>query len=146
MANVLNRLSVLFLRSVHEPDYPVQDWIINPDITAVASLPTRYWKISGDTVSAMSQAEMDAVDAAALTTSRDATATELDEPEALFRAFYMVLLDELNARADKINGVLDAIDASTSFADLKTRIGAIPNYPLRTAGQLRTALRNKLGT
>jgi hypothetical protein len=42
--------------------YPVEDWIHDPDLTVVAGLDSKYWKITGDVVSAMSEAEKAAVD------------------------------------------------------------------------------------
>lgn len=45
MANVLNRQSRLYLKSVNTPDYPESDWIINPDLSAVSGLPSQYWVI-----------------------------------------------------------------------------------------------------
>ena len=62
MADVLNRVTKQFLRSVNTPDYPAEDWIINPDLTEVAAVPWRYWKIVGDAVLPMTQAEREEVD------------------------------------------------------------------------------------
>lgn len=146
MANVLNRGTKEYLRSVHDPDYPVQDWIHNPDLSAVAGFPSRYWVITGDSVSLMTQAARGAVDAAELAARRDAEASQLSNFESVFRAFMLIVLDEFNAHAAKTNSILDAMDASTSLADMKTRIGQIADYPLRTDEQLRTAIRNKLGS
>lgn len=64
MANVLNRVSKQFLLSVNTPDYPSSDWIINPDFSAVAGYPDKYWTISGDNILLMSDIERAAVDAA----------------------------------------------------------------------------------
>ena len=64
MADVLNRTTLQYLQSVNTPDYPVVDWVINPDLSGVAGVPQKYWKLTGDVVSEMSQAEKDAVDAA----------------------------------------------------------------------------------
>ena len=63
MADVLNRTTKELKRSVHTPDFPATDWVINPDLSAVDGVPANYWKITGDVVSEMSQAEKDAVDA-----------------------------------------------------------------------------------
>jgi hypothetical protein len=60
------------------------------------------------------------------------------------RAVAAVLLDELNAHADKINAILSAVDAATSLADLKTRIGLIADYPQRTLAQAKTSINNKI--
>lgn len=65
MANVLNRNTGDYLISVNTPDFPETDWIINPDLSQVASVPSLYWKITGDEVSEMSPSEKAAVDAAA---------------------------------------------------------------------------------
>jgi len=63
MANVLNRSTLEYLGSVHTPDYPVGQWVINPDMSAVTGLPRKYWKLSGDIVTAMDATEQAAADA-----------------------------------------------------------------------------------
>jgi hypothetical protein len=146
MAAVLNRTTKAFFASANTPDYPVAEWIINPDLTAVEGFPSQYWIITGDIVTLMDQAQRDAVDAAALDQSRDNTAQVLEQPEAYPRGYALVALDELNAHALKTNAILDAVDAATTLADLKTRIAAITDYPQRSIQQMQTAVRNKLGT
>lgn len=70
MANVLAKNPdgngvYAYLESVHSPDYPTANWIINPNIAGVAGVPRLYWKpFNGDSAVEMSQAEKDAVDAA----------------------------------------------------------------------------------
>lgn len=66
MADVVNRTTVQYLRSVNTPDYPTGSWIINPDLSALASVPEKYWKVVGDTVVEMTAGEKAAVDAAAI--------------------------------------------------------------------------------
>jgi len=66
MAVVLHRTTKEKIDGVHTPDYPVADWIINPDLSAVAGVPVEYWKIVGDVVSEMGAAEKAAVDASLL--------------------------------------------------------------------------------
>ena len=66
MSTVLHRTTLELRMRAHTPDYPAADWIINPVLTAVKHLPPKYWKITGDSVDPMSQAEMDAVDLAEL--------------------------------------------------------------------------------
>ncbi len=146
MANVLNRTSKVYIPSANTPDYPVAQWIIDPDMTAVVGYPSQYWVITGDVVTLMDQAARDAVDTAALNASRDNTAEVLAEPEAYPRAYALVALDELNAHALKVNSILDAVDAATTLADLKTRVGQITDYPQRTINQMQNAVRGKLGT
>ncbi len=64
MADVVNRTTVEYLRSVNTPDYPTADWLINPDLSALAAVEQKYWKVVGETVVEMTQPEKDAVDAA----------------------------------------------------------------------------------
>ena len=54
MANVINRMTKVYLESVNTPDYPVKDWIINPVLPACDK---KHWIIEGDTVREMNQAE-----------------------------------------------------------------------------------------
>lgn len=63
MANVLNRITGEYLKSVNTPDYSTTDWIINPDLSRVVGVPVRYWKITEDLVSEMSETEKQDVDA-----------------------------------------------------------------------------------
>lgn len=58
--------TVRVLLSVHTPDYPVANWIHNPDLSALAAVAQVYWKVVGDLVQEMIPAEKDAVDLALL--------------------------------------------------------------------------------
>jgi len=146
MATVLNRATKVMIESANTADYPVLDWIINPDLSAVAGFASKYWTISGDTVSLLDQAGRDAVDAAILSAHRDAIAAVMDAAEDYARAFALVVLDEINLHATRITAILNAVDNASSFATLKTAIAAIADVPTRTIDQLKTALRNKLGS
>lgn len=64
MADVLHRQTLELRRSVNTPDFPSEDWVINPDLSAVANVAQRYWKLTGDVVSEMSAEEKSVVDAA----------------------------------------------------------------------------------
>ena len=67
MATVLNRTTFELRKSVNTPDFPVAEWVINPDLTAVLALPVRYWKIQpDDTVVARTAAERAVADTKAL--------------------------------------------------------------------------------
>ena len=83
MADVLHRTTKEQRFSVHTPDYPVVDWVINPDLSGVIGIPVKYWKITGDVVSEMDQSEKDAVDAVLLpgqkTTKKDSLRVEGDQ-------------------------------------------------------------------
>ena len=62
MADVIHKTTLQQFQSVNTPEYSSTDWIINPDLSSVQSVSQKYWKILGDTVVAMSQAEKDQVD------------------------------------------------------------------------------------
>jgi hypothetical protein len=146
MANVLNRATREFLPSVHEPSYPVQDWIINPDMSAVVGYPSKYWVVTGDAVTLMDQAERGAVDAAELVARRDSEAGQLANVEGVVRAFMLIVLDDRNLLAADINDVLTVMRTGTSLADIKTKATNLQDSPIYTEAQLRTAIRNKLGS
>lgn len=99
MADVLNRFTKEYRRSVHTPDYPAVDWIRNPDLSAVAGLASKYWLVSGDTVSAMSQAQRDAVDAQEaadeVAADRAAQKTRMDT-ERLLKAMAVYFAQQIN--------------------------------------------------
>lgn len=46
MAKVFNRISKVFLKSVHTPDYSSNpEWLIDPDLSLVEEIPQKYWKV-----------------------------------------------------------------------------------------------------
>lgn len=143
---VLNRTTKELVTQAYLPQYPLASWIRNPDLSAVAGQPAKYWIITGDVVTLMDAAARTAADAAELEANRTAAVAQLQRTEDVLRAFMLLVLDELNAHANKINAILTAIDTSTNYATLKANIVAITDYPQRTEAQLRTAIRNKLGT
>ena len=153
MANVVDRTTLETLRSVHTPNYSSLAYVINPpNFDLIEATPRKYRKISGDTLSVMNQAEMDAADAAeaqALIDALNAAAksvydTAQDEYSKPLKAVALVILNELNLHAEKINAILAAIDAATSLTNLQTRIAAIADYPTRTAEQFKTAVDTKV--
>ena len=79
MANVLNRTTKQYLESVNTPDYPTQDWIINPDLSAVTGYAPKYWIITGNVVTLMDQTSRDAVDAADTSAAKDKLADNIDQ-------------------------------------------------------------------
>jgi hypothetical protein len=146
MATVLNRATKQLILSANTPDYPTAQWIINPDLSAVTGFASKYWTISGDTVSLMNQAQRDAVDAAELAASRDNVAAQIDQLESYVRAFALVVLDEFNAHTEKTNSILTAIDNNSTLATIRTAIAGIADLPTRTIANLKTGVRNKLGS
>jgi hypothetical protein len=146
MASVLHRTTKQFLQSVNTPDYPVLDWIIEPDLSAVTGFDSKYWTITGDVVTLMDQSARDAVDAAEVEAVRDAAVAQLQQIEDILRAFMLTVLAEFNLHALKHNEILDAIDNGANLAGVKTNIAAIGDYAQRTELQLRNSIRSKLGS
>ena len=146
MASVLNRTTREYRRSVNTPEYPVQDWIIDPDLSAVTGVPSRYWVITGDVVTEMDQAAKDAVDAQELADLYDKLADTLEQSDSYDRAIALTLLDGVNNLSGKITGILNAIDNATNLASLKSAIAAITDAPQRTPAELKAALRARLET
>lgn len=143
MADVVNRTTKQYLRSVNTPEYPVVDWIINPDVSALAGVPTKYWVISGDVITEMDQTAKDAVDAAEvaarLAAQRQSLKDAYAETVASDKAIVLMLIDEVN--------ILRA-----ALSELKTNLkGAALNSALtyntdtqRTPSQAKTAYDNKV--
>ncbi len=121
MASVLNRTTKEFRTSANTPDFPVADWIINPDLMAVAGQPIIYWVITGDVVSLASVGEQATIDAALaaakLTTEKDGAKNSLDVERVLV-ALVELLPDEFN-----ILRTLHSLPDRT-FAGLRTAIRA----------------------
>jgi len=149
VSTALHRTTKQYVESADTPAFPTATWILNSaqaNALWAANVPTKYWNIVGDAVTEMSPAEKAAVDASLLSSSRDKSVTELDQVENILRAFVLVLMDELNLHAATVTAILNAIDGAASLADVKTSVGAIADLPQRTNGQLKTSIRNKLGT
>lgn len=120
--SIVNRTTRQFIPSANLDSYSSSEWIFNPDLSAVTGFDEKYWKISGDVVSLMTQQERDAVDAAETSSMRDRMADTISAPDTYLRAFALVVLDEINL--------------------LRANAG----LPTRTAAQLKTAVRNKMDT
>lgn len=78
-----------------------------------------------------------------LTKERARAKSEYDD-HRIFRAMATLLLNELNSHATTIASLLDAIDAASSLATLKTAVASISNPPQRTLNQIVTALKNHI--
>lgn len=148
MANVIHRTTLEFRPSANEAFHLEPEWKHSPDMSQVVGVEPRFWK--WDAVNErpipMTAPEQATATATALSAARDAAAARLTQTEDVMRAFMLLVLDELNDHSAKVNAILDAIDAAVSLAGLKTAIAAIPDLPVRTEQQLRTAIRNNLGT
>ena len=66
--SVLNRTTGVYIEyaELSEDKYPTDEWIHDPDLSAVECVMLRYWLISGDDVFEMSQGQKEAEDAADL--------------------------------------------------------------------------------
>lgn len=76
-------------------------------------------------------------------TQRDLANSQAESPEPsgkLSRAIITVLLNEINSLRQWIVAFKAATAASTSLANLKTGVAALPNMPDRTLPQARTAI------
>ena len=106
MANVLNRTTGLTLpyqkdyrESVNTTDFPAADWIVNPDLSAVAGFDSIYWDISGDSVVLVNQGTRntrDAEIAAFLQGQQEQSAKDNLDGEIILRAIVRLIVDELN--------------------------------------------------
>jgi len=136
MPNYLHRTTKQYLISVSPISLaePVANYIFMPDLSAVIGQPSKYWTITGDIITLMSQVERDAVDAALLNVVRDTTANQLDFVEGIIRAFALVVLDEINVLRQQFN-------TTTAESNQLTDTNLTP----RTIAQLKTAVRTKMG-
>lgn len=121
-AGILNRTTLEYTRSPSGDNFDTNVYVVDPDMSPVDGVSTKYWLLTGDVLSVMDQAAQDAVDAVETTDRLDAISDRLDDSEDIQRAFARLVMDELNI-----------LRANDSLAP-------------RTLSQLKTGLRNKLGT
>jgi hypothetical protein len=134
MASVLHKTAdpTDYRTSVHTPDFPSATWFINPDVSAVESVPTKYWaRPLTDPVTEMTQGEKDAVDAAidaALVAASRAEA--VDEPDAPATAGHLgvrtrALIELFNKRDTYlVNRIIELQDRVQAMLDSN---GAVAN-------------------
>ena len=89
MANVLNRTTKQYLKSVNTIDYLSDDWLVNPYLSSVEGLEKKYWNITGNIVVPMNQAERDAVDNSLIDEYRQTKYNEIDAKteELIYQGF-----------------------------------------------------------
>ena len=71
MSAVIHRTTLEYRPLASTGRFDPADWIINPDLSALAAVDKKYWKIVGDTVVEMDQGEKDAVDVIVLQQLKD---------------------------------------------------------------------------
>lgn len=86
-----------------------------------------------------------AAELSALKAQGDAWEQDLERFERRSRAIVAVLIDEINALRGWMTSYKADVAASTSLADLKTRVAALPNLPARTGAQAKSAIAAKVG-
>lgn len=124
MPNYLHRITKRYQTSTSTIELlePESNYVRDPDLSAVEGFSSQYWVITGDVVTLMSVSERDAIDAQALVDRLDAVVSQLDQTEDLLRAFAKVMVSELNLLRSQ---------------------HALPD---RNLAQLKTAMRNELGS
>lgn len=65
-------------------------------------------------------------------------------PQKLARAIALVALDEVNVIRSWLADFKTQVAASTSLANLQSRVASLPNTPQRTKAQLLTAVANRI--
>lgn len=146
MASVLHKTAdpVDYRESIHTPDFPSAEWFINPDISAVVSVPHKHWaRPLTDPVTEMNQAEKDAVDAAEQTaetlanrTAAQAIADSTDDAGMRIRA----LIELFNKRDNYIinrlielqNRVQAMLDSTGQVQNMRTDGLAVSISPTST--------------
>lgn len=108
MADVLNRITRELRTSQHEPDYNPAEWIINPDLSAVANVPQSRWVVDGDTIRPPDESELAAF-----------LATELAAAKAVKIADVDAKTQSLLSLGVRVNGA----SVSTSIAAQTTLMG-----------------------
>lgn len=106
---------------------------VSQNVELVNDIPT-YIRVVGD---APPPPDWDALDTEALNNA-------LVEPGSVVRALALLMLDELNAHAEKITAILNAADTATSLDTFKTAMLAITDAPQRTQSQLVAALKARM--
>jgi hypothetical protein len=57
MGNILNKNTLQYIRSANEAEYNADEWLFNPDLSAVANVDKRFWKVDNNQVVEMSEGE-----------------------------------------------------------------------------------------
>jgi hypothetical protein len=119
---------VFYRTSANTPDYDSETYFINPDVDAVAAVPTKYWaRPLTDPVTEMSQGEKDTVDAsiaAAVTQSNRTFAIGGVDDTTAGGVRTRALIELLNKRDNflvnriaELQAAMDAMKASSGAAD-----------------------------
>lgn len=152
MANVAiydeeNDRIIDYKKSVNTPDYQNRaDVLINPDVSALAGVPIKYWKHLGGAVVEMSQAEKDALDqaeadarlASLKQAAKDYVDSGNDSDRRMIRALAWVIFNSMVETRNKVNEIITEINRNPTI-----NVDALPN---RTWQQLKKAVKNEIDT
>ena len=130
-------------------------FIRNPDLSAVALEPVKYWIIEGDAIRAATAGERVTIDAqiaadaaaaaiALLTAKRDAAIAAIaqvrDEALMVIRALAEVTLDEFNRQKQWNADTKTKVAGAATFAAFKTAWATLNNTTPITGPQVRAAI------
>lgn len=141
-----------YRQSVNTPEFEGQaNVLVNPNLSAVAGQPVKYWKHVAGAIQLMTQGERDAVDAALASAALSAARVSAKDQiigtiplPILLRALADILKDEINILRGWTVSFKAEVAASASLADLKTRVATLSTLDDRTLAQLKTAIRNRI--
>lgn len=155
MANVLHKTAdpADYRQSVDTSQFPPADWLINPDVSQVIGVPSKYWaRPLTDPVTEMDQAAKDAVDIAAaavitmgnrvfVTDETTAVEGEGVRVRALIELFnkrdnYLVnriaelqaALDAMKASSGNTQALRDAIPGAWLATNTRSKANAVADY------------------
>ncbi len=123
MSNVISRTTGDIRYSVHTPDYPKADWLINPrSIGAVVDVPAHYRIVEADVVREATASEKDVIDQQRLPQLKGAKRDNIGEIlREILRAASIKELDAvMAAAATKYGKAVAQIEAATTVAALAT--------------------------
>ena len=141
------------LPSANTPEYDQRpDTLINPDESGVTKTPAQTVAVPGsNAVRDMTQGELDALvaadgaafDAATRQAAKDYK-TGFENKGLYLRAVADVIKDELNILRGWLVDFKAEVAASTSLADLQTRVATLPDLPDRSLSQIKGATDSRI--
>ncbi len=114
------------------------------NITNIDPAPGIGWAYANGVFTPPDYAAIEAAKLQALYAAAKALLTADDAISKKEKAVLLVILDEFNTHSVRINGILSAVAAATSLANLQTRMALVQAMPTRTATDLKTAVSNKI--
>lgn len=144
MATVINRVTKQLIHSANTPDYPVDAWIINPDLSDVIDFDRKYWKIDADSVVLASDAEMASID---LAQSDDRKQSEIDsatDEKTATGALIMELFAKNDELALQIKNIKDALLGATTLASIRAAADVISIPEQKSIDQIKSDIKGRM--